>query len=138
MRLRKTKRGFTLVETIVASTILCGAVLTITAVCSKALTNTRLNRQYETALSLVDRQLSLIDYVGIDEFIELGSFEGSFDEYTPVYTWKADYHYENLDDLYYVTVTVSWVDNGRPFSVTIDTMLNGISIYAETSETTTQ
>ncbi len=137
MKLKETKKGFTLVETIVASTILCGSVLTITAVCSKALTNTRLNRQFETALSLVDRQFSLIDYVGVDEFIELGSFEGDFPEYTPVYSWKATLQYENLDDLYYVTVTVSWADNGRPYSVSVDTMLNGISIYAETSDTST-
>ena len=69
MKFKNTKNGFTLIETIVASTILCGSVLTISAICSKALSNTRLNRQYETALLLVDRQLSLIDYVGIDEFI---------------------------------------------------------------------
>lgn len=138
MKLNRTKKGFTLVETLVASTILCGSVLTITAICSKALSNTRLNRQYETALTLVDRQLSLIDYVGIDEFIELGSFEGEFDEdtYGLPYTWEATYQYENLDNLYYITVTVRWVDNGRSYSVSADTMLNGISIYAETAEET--
>ena len=118
MKLNKAKKGFTLVETIVASTILCGSVLTLTAVCSKALTNTRLNRQYETAMSLADRQLSLIDYVGIDEFIEIGSFEGEFDEdtYGLLYTWEATYQYENLDNLYYITVTVSWTDNNRSHS----------------------
>ncbi|MBN1973762.1 MAG: hypothetical protein JW787_09000 [Sedimentisphaerales bacterium] len=138
MKLKDTKKGFTLVETIVASTILCGSVLTITAVCSRALTNTRLNRQYETALSLADRQLSLIDYVGIDEFLELGEFEGEFDkvDYEPLYTWDATAQYENIDDLYYITVTVSWTDNGRQYSVAVDTMLNGISIYAETETTT--
>lgn len=137
MKFNKIKKGFTLVETIVASTILCGSVLTITAVCSKALTNTRLNRQYETALSLVDRQLSLIDYVGIDEFIELGEFDGEFDKetYGLAYTWEANCQYENLDNLYYITLTVSWVDNNRPYSVSVDTMLDGVSIYADTSET---
>ncbi len=137
MKLNKTKKGFTLIETIVASTILCGSVLTVTAVCSKALSNTRLNRQYETAISLADRQLSLIDYVGIDEFIELGSFEGDFDKetYGLLYTWEATYQYENLDNLYYLTVTIRWIDNNRSYSLAVDTMLNGISIYAETTET---
>ena len=60
MKLKQRNKGFTLLETIVASTILCGSVLTITAVCSQAMANTRLNRQYETALLLADRQLSLI------------------------------------------------------------------------------
>ena len=134
MKFKNTKNGFTLIETIVASTILCGSVLTISAICSKALSNTRLNRQYETALSLADKQLSMIDYVGIDEFIELGSFDGQFEDYEPIYTWNATVVYENIDDLYHVTVTISWTDHNRPFSLSVDTMLNGISIYAETTE----
>jgi prepilin-type N-terminal cleavage/methylation domain-containing protein len=136
MKVNRTKKGFTLIETIVASTILCGSVLTVTAICSQALSNTRLNRQYETALSLADRQLSLIDYVGIDEFIELGSFEGEFSEeqYGLPYIWDATYQTENLDNLYYITVTIRWADHGRDYSISVDTMLDGVSIYAETTE----
>jgi prepilin-type N-terminal cleavage/methylation domain-containing protein len=132
----KTKKGFTLVETIVASTILCGSVITISAICSKALTTTRLNRQYEIALSLIDRQLNLIDYIGIDEFIEIGDFEGEFDDkdYGLPYYWDAVIQYENIDSLYYVTLTVSWTDLERPYSISVDTMFNGVSIYAETEE----
>jgi prepilin-type N-terminal cleavage/methylation domain-containing protein len=132
MKLNETKKGFTLIETIVASTILCGSVLAITAVSSKALQNTVMNRHYETALLLADRQLSLIDYIGIDEFINLGNYDGEFSDYELPYTWHADVQYENLDDLYYITVTINWNDNGRPYSVSVDTMLDGVSIYAQT------
>ena len=45
VRAKRKKRGFTLVETITASTILCGAVLTVGAITTRALTNTRLNRR---------------------------------------------------------------------------------------------
>ncbi len=131
MKLRKINKGFTLIETLVASTILCGSVLAITAVSSKALSNTVLNRHYETALLLADRQLDLIDYIGIDEFIDLGNYDGEFTDYELPYKWHADVQYENLDDLYYVTVTISWNYNNRPYSVSIDTMLNGVSIYTE-------
>jgi len=127
----KRKRGFTLVETIVASTILCGAVLTIGAICSKSLTGTRLNRRYETALTLIDRQLSLIDYVGIDEFIAIGQTEGSFEDYAPGYNWRILTQYEDIDSLYLVTITVSWLEHNRPYSVTVETMLDGISMYAQ-------
>ncbi len=127
----KRKRGFTLVETIVASTILCGAVLTIGAICSRSLTGTRLNRRYETALTLIDRQLSLIDYVGIDEFIAIGQTEGSFENYAPGYSWRVLTQYEDIDSLYLVTITVSWLEHNRPYSVTLETMLDGVSMYAQ-------
>lgn len=134
----KNKRGFTLVETITASTILCGAVLTMGAICSKSLSTTRLNRRYETAMTLADRQLTLIDYIGIDEFIAIDQMEGSFEDYEPGYTWKVMTQYEDIDSLYLVTVTVSWLEHNRVHSVSIDTMLNGISLYAESETETTQ
>ncbi|MBN2180952.1 MAG: hypothetical protein JW715_03485 [Sedimentisphaerales bacterium] len=132
----ENKKGFTLVETIVASTILCGAVLTIGAICSTSLTSTRLNRRYETALTLADRQLSLIDYMGIDEFISADQMEGTFENYEPGYTWKVTTEYEDIDSLYLVTVTISWLEHNRVYRVSLDTMLNGISLYAESGTET--
>jgi len=132
----KNKQGFTLIETIVASTILCGAVLTIGAICTRSLTGTRLNRRYETALTLIDRQLSLIDYVGIDEFIAIGQTEGNFDDYAPGYTWNVSIQYEDIDSLYLVTITVSWLEHNRPYKVTVETMFDGVSLYSQTGTET--
>jgi len=130
----KTKnKGFTLIESAVASTILCGAVLTVGAIGTSSLRGVRLNRQYETAASLIDKQLSLIDYVGIDEFIELGRMEGAFEDIEPGYHWKVTTEYQDIDSLYLVNITVSWADHGRPYSLSVDTMLNGITIYVEIS-----
>ena len=69
-RRRSQPGGSNLVETLVASVILSGAVLTLSAISTNALTSTRLYRHHEVAASLIDRQLSLIDYTGIDQFIE--------------------------------------------------------------------
>lgn len=72
---KKFAGGFTLVETIAANVILCGAVVTLGAIGTVCLTQTKLNSQYETAANLADRQLSLIDYIGIDTFVQQGQFE---------------------------------------------------------------
>jgi len=136
VRTKTNNKGFNLVETIVASVILSGAVLTVGAISTRSLTGTRLNRQYEIAASIIDKQLTLIDYIGIDEFIELGQMEGMVEEFEPGYHWEIVTEYQEIDSLYLVTITVTWMEQNRPCSVTVDTMLNGISTYA-TSATTT-
>jgi len=128
---KTNRKGFTLVEAAVASTILCGAVLTVGAISTSSLSGTRLNRQYEVAASLIDKQLSLIDYIGIDEFIDIGQMEGSFEEIEPGYYWEVVTEYQDIDSLYLVTITVTWVDRKRPYSLSVDTMLDGITIYIE-------
>ena len=80
---------------------------------------------------MIDKQLSLIDYVGIDEFVELGQTEGVFEDIEPEYHWEVVTEYEDIDSLYLVTITVSWVDGNRPYSLSVDTMLDGISIYVD-------
>jgi prepilin-type N-terminal cleavage/methylation domain-containing protein len=128
---KTNKKGFSLIETLVASAILSGSVLTIGAISTMSLSGTRVNRRYEMAASLIDKQLSLIDYVGIDEFVELGQMEGDFEEVEPGYHWEVVTEYQDIDSLYLVTITVSWVDGRRPYSLSVDTMLNGISVYIE-------
>ena len=129
---RRNKKGFNLVETIVASTILSGAVLTVATISTRSLMGARLNRQHEIATSLIDKQLSLIDYVGIDQFIELGQLEGEFTDFGPAYHWKVTTEYQDIDSLYLIRITVTWLEHNRPYSLTVDTMLDGVSMYATT------
>jgi len=128
VRTKTNNKGFNLVETIVASVILSGAVLTVGAISTRSLIGTKLNRQYEVAASLIDKQLTLIDFIGIDEFIELGQMEGYFEEPEPGYNWEIVTGYQDIDSLYLVTITVSWVERNRPYSISVDTMLDGASL----------
>ena len=131
IRAIKNKKGFSLIETLVASAILSGAVLTLGAISTMSVSGTRLNRRYEVAASLLDKQLNLIDYIGIDEFIDLGQMEGVFEGYEPTYHWEVVTEYQEIDSLYLVTITVSWVDGNHPYSISADTMLDGVSVYIE-------
>ena len=131
MRTKRDKKGFTLVEVILATTILCGAVLTLGAISTRSLTETRLNRQYEMAAALAEKQLTLIDYMGIEEFMELGWMEGEFEEFGQGYYWEVVTEYEEIDNLYLVNITVSWVEHNRPYSVSVDTRLNGTGMFVE-------
>jgi prepilin-type N-terminal cleavage/methylation domain-containing protein len=129
---RKTK-GFTLVEVIAASVILCGAVMLVGRVGTQAMTGTKLNRRYEMAASLADRQLSLIDYLGIDAFIEAGESEGESEDFGYTFHWQVVTEYQELDSLFLVRITVTWAEGRRPYSVTVDTMFDGVTPMEEAS-----
>jgi len=122
---RKNRRGFTLIEAILASVILCGSVLVVGAIATRSLSQTKLNRQYEVATALVDKQLTLIDYIGIEDFIELGRMEGTVEEFEPGYRWKVVTESQGTDNLYKVNITISWIERKRLHSVSVDTMFNG-------------
>lgn len=124
----KLKGGFTLVEAIAASVILCFAVMMLVSGSTQALSETSLNRQHEVAAALLDKQLTMIDYMGIEEFIEFGQMEGDFEEFEPGYYWRVVTESQATDNLYQVTITMSWVDRNRRYSVSVDTMLNGKGI----------
>jgi len=125
--LRTTRSGFNLVETIVASMILSGAVLTLGAISTNALTSTRLNQHYKVAASLIDRQLQFIDSMGIDQFIESEQTEGVVEELEPGYQWQVTTEYQGTDNGYIVTISVSWMEQKTPYELRAQTMLNGAS-----------
>lgn len=130
----KRRAGFTLVETVLGAGILAFAVIMLVAGTTRALAGARLNRQRELAAALLDRQLTMIDYIGIEEFIEFGQTEGEFDEYEGRYGWQVVAEPQLIGNLYKVSMTVSWLDGNRPYSISVDTMLNGRLAAEETEE----
>ncbi len=128
MRSRPRQRAFSLVEAMIASVILSGAVLTLGAISSNAVRDVTLNRHYEVAASVIQRQLSLIDYAGIDQFIEQGLTEGTYEDQEPGYHWLVETEYRGIDGLYLVTITVTWLEGKRPRRLTAQTMLNGTAL----------
>ncbi len=130
---KKNKKGFTLVEVIAASIILCAVVMIAGAIGTHSLVGTRLNRRYEMAASLADRQLSLIEYAGIDSIVETGTLDGDSEELGYLYHWEVVTEYQEIDNLYLVTITVGWVEANRPYTLTVETMFDGTT---QTQETT--
>lgn len=118
-------RGFTLVEAILSTIILCTAVLALGGVSTRALSRSHVNSRYETAANLADKQLTIIDNMGIDTFVRRNITEGVFEEKKSSYRWEADTQWEGTDNLYIVTITVSWNEMNRWHSVTVKTMMNG-------------
>lgn len=127
-RAQKHEKGFTLVEVIASSVILCAAVMIVGSIATRALIGTRLNRRYEAAAALAEKQLGLIHYVGIDSVSELGELGGELEEAGETYQWQLETEYQEINNLYLVRTTISWVEANRPYSLIVDTMFNGTTV----------
>lgn len=99
--------------------------MTLGAISTGSLSKINLDRQYELAASIADRQLTMIDYVGVEDFIEMGQMEGEFEADQIKYTWQANVEELEIDNLYQVTVVVRWKQNSRQHSFLVCTRLNG-------------
>jgi len=124
------RHGLTLVETLVAGVILSATVVTVSALSSKSMFGTGTNRAYELAACLLDRQMTLIDAVGIDAFLESGQTQGEFGEIAPDYSWILLTEPVAIDALQEVTLSVLWTERGGIKSLSVTTRLNGQSVLA--------
>ena len=132
-----TKKGFSLIEMLVASLLLSAAVVVLCAISTRSMTGVRLNRQYETAWNLLDKQLTMIDYMGIDEFLELRQMSGQFDLQgvgQTVYKWETAVNEGDLDNVYIVSVSISWDYAKREGRVSASTILNGQEVSQSSDE----
>ena len=137
MRYLTAKKGFSLIEMLVASLLLSAAVVVLCAISTRSMTGVRLNRQYEMAWDLLDKQLTMIDYMGIDEFLELRQMSGRFNLQgvgRTVYKWEAAVNEGDLDNVYIVSISVSWDYASKQGRVSASTILNGQEVSESSDE----
>ena len=128
------RNGFTLIEALVACVVLSAAVVTISGISTRCLNQTRLNMEYEQAWQSLDRQLKMIDVIGIEEFVRQGITEGDIegegdsegnDQDQSRYHWDVQTEREEIDNLYRVKLTIQWNSDNKVRSVSVMTFLNG-------------
>ena len=130
---RKNRKGFTLLEALVASVVLGMAVVTLSGMSTRCISQIRLNQQYEQAWGILDRQLAVIGVMGIEEFIIQGIMEGeigpegkeSGEANELMYHWQVQTESEQIDNLYKVDITVQWVMDKKRHTISAATLLDG-------------
>jgi hypothetical protein len=130
------RRAFSLIETVVATLILSGAVVTLGAISTNVLRQSLQNKHWKIAASVIERQFTTIDAIGIDAFIEAGQLEGVYDQEEPGYRWTVETEARDVDDLYFVSMSVQWMEGARPYRITAETMFDGVNgVTGTTTET---
>lgn len=116
------RSGFNLLETVLASSLLAGAVMTLGALSSRSIQAVRLDQETERAWELADMQLKLIDAYGISAFQKLGQFSGQFTQ-DASYSWQVEIKELQIPSLYSVDITVSWKSGSKVHSIRCQTRL---------------
>ena len=124
MQRRNDNHGFTLLEALAASVILGAGVVVLCQVSSHCMSQVQSNRQCDGAWRLLDRQLTAIGYMGIDEFISENKTEGQVDSDGLTYSWRAEVSEQPEDVLYLLKLTVWWSGQGRVHTVSAATMFD--------------
>ena len=115
---------------VVASTILSMGVIAVSAISTRSLSRVRLNREREVAWDLLDRQLTMIEYVGVDNFLRAGTLEGKFSavKNMPEYDWQVQLKEHEITGLIRVYAAVAWGEKTRRRQITAQTVMSGTAL----------
>lgn len=120
---KRYKKGFTLIEIVVAAMILSAATITIGAICNKCVRSVKLSQEHEIAWEVLDKQLNIIDYLGLKTFIDADRMAGEIDENEMKYHWQLKLEQRDIDGLYDVDISVSWLNGKAGHMISASTML---------------
>lgn len=114
LRQRTIRRGISLLETVLAASLLGGVVMTVCGLSAGSLRSIRLNQEYEKAWDYIERQLTLIDLVGVQAFAQSGQRGGQFESLDGrIWHWDVQINEVGITALYDVVIRLQWQENGQ-------------------------
>jgi len=126
MKYTKNEKSFTLIETIVASLLLSLSVVVLAGICAHSLRTAKVMINYEQAWDLVDRQLTMVDYMGVEDYLMLDSpTEGTFTGDGIDYAWSVNISETTMEFLYDVKVTVGWIEQQHYKTICAQARISG-------------
>ena len=108
------RRGVSLLETVLAASLLGGVIMTVCSLSAGSLRSIRLNQEYEKAWDYIERQLTLIDLVGVQAFQQSGQTGGRFESLDGrIWHWNVEISQTGITSLYDVVIQLEWEESGR-------------------------
>jgi prepilin-type N-terminal cleavage/methylation domain-containing protein len=135
---RQKNSGFSLIEVMVAAGLLATVTVTVCALGARSLESMRVCQEYEKAWDVLDRQMVLLEQIGVANLVSRSSLSGVIDDPQSQIQWKWQMNIEplNVEELYAFTLTMEWVSEGRVRRIQCDTRLRA-GQEAQASDTTT-
>lgn len=125
MKFKSDQKSFTLIETIAAVLVLSISVVVLAGISVNSLRTARSITMNEQAWDLADRQLTMVDFIGVRNYLLSGSTEGVFEGEGTSFGWTVRISETALASLYDVTVTIFWMEQQRHKQIHAQTRLSG-------------
>lgn len=117
------RRAVVLVDAIVAAVLVGVALAVMIGLGGRALSAQASGEQLQTAAMLLDEQLNLVLARGPDEYASRFPTQGFCDPPFQNFEYKLDFSGGQSGDAFRVVVTVSWMQGGRVWTESIETMI---------------
>ncbi len=111
---RQRKRGFTIVECLLAGVILAIFAVTIATSVGQAGNAARRGEDLRQAADRLNEVFTRIDMIGPSQLMYEGPTQGELDS---KFAWVSVIEEDVLTDLYNIKVTISWSTNGKVSSI---------------------
>jgi prepilin-type N-terminal cleavage/methylation domain-containing protein len=133
---RQKNKGFSLIEVLIAAGLLAGATVTVCALGAKSLAAMRVCQEYEKAWDVLDRQMVLLEQIGVANLVNQSNLSGVIDDPQTQWKWRIAIEPLKVEELYALTLTVEWVSEGRVRRIQCDTRLRAGQEIPTTNTTT--
>jgi Tfp pilus assembly protein PilV len=120
---RHHRSGVVLVDVLVAAIMLGVALTVLITMTGRALASQRQGEHLANAAMLVDQQLNLVLARGPDDYTSRYPAGGQCDVPFDRYSYTLEISGGEGGNAYNVVATVSWSDGGRPYSVSVETLI---------------
>jgi type II secretory pathway pseudopilin PulG len=127
-------KGFTLIETLIASLILTLATITVCGSMAGYIDDSRKNRNYEQAWELLDQQLTIIEAMGLEFFIEQDRTQGQLETAFMAYQWQIYAEQSQYDNLYRVDAVLAWPADQPQRHISLTTFMTVSQEFAASNE----
>jgi hypothetical protein len=118
-------KGFSLIETLVAAGLLATATVTICTLGAKSLSSLRVHQDYEKAWDMLDRQMVLIEQLGVGTLVNTPNASGVINDQQggQQWQWRVSAEPLEIERLYRLTMTLEWISDGKVRRIQCDTRL---------------
>ena len=131
---RRPNHGFSLIETLVAAGLLATATVTICTLGARSLSSLRAHQDYEKAWDMLDRQMVLIEQLGVQSLVNNPNAAGVISDPQSGQQWQWQVSVESLDmeRLYAVSMSLEWVSDGTLRRIECETRMRSTEDIAST------